>query len=359
MQRSILKKLDEKVASDAKLHNVHLLIHSDKLDIHWPMAVGETDGVAATPQQPYHTASVGKIFTSVLVAMLVEKGHVRFEDTVVQYLSEDIVKNLHFFKGKDYTGDIQIHHLLSHTSGLPDFYEDKPKQGARLLQEILDNPSRSWTPQETIQWSKVNLSPHFPPGNRVHYTDTGYNLLGLIIENITSKPYHEALHDLLFTPLQMKHSYLSQYSQPAMKSGYPVANLYIDDLIINVDDYHSFSSFYSGGQTVCTLDDQLLFMKALVNHQVIKKETLAKMMQWNKMRIGMDYGYGLMRMSFIPFSKKYIAWGHLGASGTCMLYFPNTDLYVIGGFNQTTYQSKGMSFIFFNVVRKLVKYAEG
>ncbi len=359
LQRSILEKLNKLIASDKKLHNVHLLIHSEKLNLHWPMAVGETDGSAAHPLQPYHTASVGKTFTAVLLAILVEKGLVKFDDPIVRYLPEDITKNLHIFKGKDYTNDIQIHHLLSHTSGLPDFYEDKPKQGKRLLHEILDNPSRSWTPQETIQWTKKHLTPRFQPGKRVHYTDTGYNLLGLIIENITLKPYHEVLHEYLFNPLQMKHSYLSHYSQPAIKSEYPVANIYMDNLIIKVDDYQSFNSFYSGGQTVCTLEDQLLFMKALVNHQIIQKETLDTMMQWNKMRIGMDYGYGLMRMRFIPFTQKYIGWGHLGASGTCMLYFPHSDLYVIGAFNQTAYQSKGMTFIFFNVVRKLVKYAEG
>lgn len=358
LRNSILTKLEKKTASDPKLHNVYLLIHSDKFDLHWPMAAGETDGVAATPQQPYHTASVGKTFTSVLLAILAEKGLVKFDNHIAQYLSADIVKNLHIYKGRDYTNDIQIHHLLSHTSGLPDFYEDKPKQGKRLLHQILDNPSRSWTPEETIHWAKEHLSPRFPPGKGVHYTDTGYNLLGMIIENITGKPYHEVLHDYLFNPLQMKHSYLSHYSRPAIKSEQPVAHIYIDDLIINVDDYRSFSSFYSGGQTVCTLEDQLLFMKALVHHQIIQKETLDTMMQWNKMRIGMDYGYGLMRMRFIPFTNKYVGWGHLGASGTCMLYYPIMDLYVIGGFNQTAYQSKGFNFIFFSVLRKLAKYIQ-
>lgn len=358
LRREIEKKLERKVALDPKLHNVYLLVHSDKLNIHWPMAAGKTEGVPANPNQPYHTASVGKTFTAVILAKLADQGLVKFDDPIVRYLPLDIVQDLHIFQGKDYTQEIQIKHLLSHTSGLPDYYMDKPKQGKGLLEEILENPSRFWTPQETIYWSKEHLTPRFPPGKRVHYTDTGYNLLGLIIENVTSKPFHEVLHEYIFHPLHMDHSYLSQYSEPAVKGDVPVANVYINDLKIKLDDYRSFSSFYAGGQTVSTLDDQLLFMKALVNHQIIQKETLDIMKQWNKMWIGMEYGYGLMRMRFIPFTRKYIGWGHLGASGTCMVYLPNLDTYIIGGFNQTAYRSKGMSFIFFNIVRKLEKLAK-
>lgn len=357
VRRELEMNLERKVASDPKLHNVYLLVHSDRLDIHWPMAAGETDGFPANPVQPYHTASVGKTFTSVILAILFEKGLVKFDDPIANYLPPHIHKDLHLFKGKDYTNDIQIKHLLNNTSGLPDFFKEKPKKGKALLKEILEDPARFWTPQETIHWSKKHLHPHFPPGKMVHYTDTGYNLLGLIIESITSKPFHEVLHDYIFTPLHMNHSYLSQYSTPSIKSDQPVANLYLDELKVNVDDYRSFTSFYAGGQTVCTSEELLIFMKALVNHQIIQKETLDTMQQWNKMWIGMDYGYGLMRMHFLPFTRKYIGWGHLGASGSCMLYFPNMDVYIMGSFNQTTYQSKSMNYIFLNILRKLTKYA--
>ncbi|WP_244873287.1 serine hydrolase domain-containing protein [Brevibacillus reuszeri] len=348
-------KLKGKVACDASLHNAFLLIHSEKLDIHWPMAAGSTDGVPANPMQPYHAASVGKTFTAVILSRLVEEGQASFEDPIAKYLPAELLKDLHLFKGRDYTPDIQLKHLVSNTSGIADYFEDKPEQGKAMLDEILENPTRFWTPQETIDWSKKHLKPRFAPGKKVHYSDTGYNLLGLIIERITSKPYHEVLHDYIFTPLKMDHSYLSQFSKPAMKSEYPVAHLYIDKLKINVEDYRSFSSFYSGGQTVSTLEDQLRFMKALKGNQILQKETLDTMHQWNKMWMGMDYGYGLMRMRFLPFTKKYIGWGHLGASGSFMLYMPNLDVHVIGSFNQTTYRSKGMNYLFFNVLRKVAK----
>lgn len=353
LERSLAKK----VADDPKLHNVYLLVHSDQQQIHWPMAAGKTDDVEAHPEQPFHTASVGKTFTAVILAMLEEKGLLSFDDPIAAYLPNELLQDLHIYKGKDYSADIQIKHLLGNTSGIPDYFEEKPQHGKGLLEEILAEPSRFWTAEETINWSKKHLSPRFPPGKRVHYTDTGYNLLGLVIEAITLKPYHEVLHEYLFDPLQMEHSYLAHYSEPAVKSEYPVAQLYIDHLKIKVEEYRSFSSFYSGGQTVCTLGDLLRFKKALVHHRLIQKETLDRMMQWRKMWLGLDYGYGLMRLRFLPFRKKYICWGHLGASGSSMLYFPHMDIYVLGSFNQTTYQSKSMNYIFFNVLRKMNKAA--
>jgi len=355
VKQEIERNLEKKVALDPKLHNVHLLIHSDKLNIHWPMAAGKTDEVLANPHQPYHTASIGKMFTSVLLAKLAERGLVKFEDPVADYLPSNLLEGLHIFKGRDYTYEIQIKHLLNHTSGLPDYYEDQPKQHRAFMQEVLEDPSRLWTPEETIQWSKKHLKPHFPPGKGFHYTDTGYNLLGLLIESVTSKRYHEMLHDYIFRPLQMRHSYLSHYSEPAVRSEYPVANVHLNKRKINVDEYRSFSSFYAGGQAVSTSEDLLVFMKALVEHQLVQKETLNTMQQWNRMWLGMEYGYGLMRMRFIPFTRKYLAWGHLGASGAFMLYFPNLDVYAIGSFNQTAYRSKGLNYLFFNVLRKLSK----
>lgn len=358
VKKEMEQKLASKLNSDPKLHNVYLLVHSDRLNIHWPMAAGRTDGVPATPDQPFHTASVGKTFTSVILTQLIERGLARFDDPIAKYLPPELLRGIHIYKGKDYSHDIQIKHLLSNTSGLPDYFEDKPKHRPPLLQEILADPQRFWTPQETIEWSKEHLRPHFPPGKRVHYTDTGYNLLGLIIESIAGAPYEEVLHEQIFRPLQMNHSYLSQFSLPAVQSAFPVAYLYLDQVKINVSEYRSFSNFYAGGQTVCTTEDLLLFMKALVNHQLVKEDSLRLMQSWSNMQLGLKYGYGLMRLQFLPFTSKYTVWGHLGASGSFMLYVPAMDVYLAGSFNQTTYRSKALRYLFLNVLRKLEKIIE-
>jgi hypothetical protein len=89
------------VDSNPKLHNAYLLIHSEKHNIHWNMAHGHTDDMPATAEQPYHTASIGKTFTAMIIAMLVEERKISYSDPIAKYLTEDLMKDLHLYKGKD------------------------------------------------------------------------------------------------------------------------------------------------------------------------------------------------------------------------------------------------------------------
>lgn len=336
----------KKVQKDRKIHNAYLLIHSEKLGIHMNIAEGSTGSMPANAQQPYYNASIGKLFTSVLIGVLVEKGMISYEDTITQFLDKNLLHNLHIYKGKDYTNKIKIRHLLNHTSGLHDYFGDKSKHGKPMIDMIFDDPSRFWTPQETIQWSKDHLKSHFPPGKGFHYSDTGYHILGLIIERITTKPFHAALQHYIFQPLQMNYSYLAHHSESMVKSNYPVADLYSGN--INVIQYRSLSIDYAGGGIVATAEDLLKFMKALVTYEIIREDTFDKMKDWAKFSIGIDYGYGLMNFKTIPIlmPKKYNAWGNAGSTGSFMFYHPAMDIYLIGSLNQFRYDSKGIRFMF-------------
>lgn len=351
----VQKRLDDIVQTDSMIHNAYLLVHSEENEIHWNMASGVTNQVKALADQPYHTASIGKIFTAVIIVMLAEEGKLNYDDRIVDYLPEDICRGLHVYKGTDYSNRILIKHLLSHTSGLPDFFEEQPKQSESFMELILKEPSVFWTAEETIKWSKRYLKSRFEPGKKIYYSDTGYNLLGLIIENITLKPYQEVLNEYIFKPLDMNHSFLLQYSEPSIKTNAPIANVYLGNQKIIVEDYRSFSSFYAGGQTVSTSEDLLKFMKALVNNELIHGKSLKEMQQWRKLwGLGISYGYGLMNIKLLPFMKKYAGLGHLGSISSFALYFPVLDVYVIGNFNQSKRIPKSMRFIL-SVLRDVSK----
>lgn len=358
VKSSIEEKFIKMVNSSAKIPSGYLLIHSDKHSIHWSMAHGQTESVPAHAHQPYHTASIAKIFTAAIVALLVEEGKIKYSDPIIKYLGAELLDGLHIYKGIDYSKDILVEHLVSNTSGLPDFYEEKPKQGKPFLDMILDDPARRWTGEETIEWTKQNLKARFKPGEKCHYTNTAYNLLGLIIEKATSMPYHEALHEYLFRPLHMKNSYLSQYSKPEEPSAYPVANVFLKDRPINVEEHISFSSIYSGGQAVSTSEDLLIFMKELVENQIIPAEALQNMMQWRKLWMGIEYGYGLMKIRMMPFTEKYNVWGGLGSLGSFMLYNPTYDIYIIGNFNSRGFVAKSVRFVN-SVIRTIAKGVNG
>ena len=334
------------VNKDHKIHNAYLLVHSEKLGIHLSIAEGLTNNVPANENQPYFVASIGKLFTSVLAGILVEQGKLSYEDTITQYLDDDLLHNLHVYKGKDYANQIRIRHLLNHTSGLHDYFGDKPNQGKSMLDIILNEPSHFWTPQEVIQWSKEHLKSHFPPGKGFHYSDTGYHMLGLIIEKITSIPFHSALKQYIFQPLGMNHSYLIQHSEPLEVVDYPVAGVYIRN--INVTQYRSLSVDYAGGGIVATSEDLQKFMEALVKHVIIREDNFEKMKDWAKFSIGIDYGYGLMNFKTIPvlMPVKYNVWGNAGSTGSFMFYHPEMDAYFVGSLNQFGYHSKGVRMMF-------------
>ncbi len=334
------------VQKDLSVRSAHLLVHAEKAGIHVNLAEGSTGGMPGNPQQPWYIASVGKLFTAVLVASLFEEGRLTLGDGVAAFLDDELLANLHLYQGTDYTREIKVRHLLNHTSGLADHFYP-------LLERLLEDPEFDSTPREIVEWSKAHLKPHAAPGAKFHYSDTNYHLLGLIIEAVTGMPFHQALRERIFAPVGMPHSYMLHYSEPIERSQYPMADFYKGDT--RLTDYRGYAAIdYAGGGIVSTSEDMLAFMKALVTHQLISPDTLDRMRDWVKYGFGIDYGYGIMRFKTVPIlmPRKFNCWGHAGATGAFMFYHPEMDAHLIGTFNQFTYERKSIRFMF-KVIDKL------
>jgi len=351
IKASIENSFSKQVQKDSSIKNAYLLVNSEKLGIHLNLAEGSMGDLPANPQQPNYMASVGKLFTSTLISILYEDGKLSFDDKITKFLDDEVISNLHIYKGKDYTQEIKIKHLLQQTSGLPDNFWP-------LLDELIKNQGLDISPREAVIWAKNNLEPDFPPGEGFKYTDTNYHLLGLIIESITNEPFHAALRKFIFEPLNMKHAYMLHYSEPIEKSQYPTADFFINETRMN--DMKGFGSLdYSGGGVVATTNDLLKFMKALVTHQIVTEETLDEMMSNpQKFGPGIDYGYGIWQITTVPIlmPKKFNSWGVVGATGAFMFYHPKTDAYIMGNFNDVSYQRKAVRFMLSNVINPLSKY---
>jgi D-alanyl-D-alanine carboxypeptidase len=340
-EQKIQTLLDKKVQKDKSLHNAMLLVHSDKYGIHWKFASG------VSVDHTYHVASIGKTITSALVAKLFEQGLIEYEDPVSKFLPKDLLDGLFVFQGIDFAEKVLVRHLLNHTSGIADYIADTSKTGKTVIDLAIDEPSRFWTPLDTIRWAKNNLKPHFPPGKGFHYADTGYQLLGLIVEKITGKPLHQSLNEEIFDPLGMAHTYQLFYSEPAKASHHPLANVYIGKH--DVTTFKSVSVVWAGGGLVSTTEDLLLFIQALKNNTLINKATFDRMKDWARFAKGIDYGYGLMSFRFkdlfFLLSNKYNMWGNSGSVGAYMYYVPALDTFLIGTFNQMEYEKKHVMFM--------------
>jgi CubicO group peptidase (beta-lactamase class C family) len=352
-------KLEKMVRKKKDLKNALLLIHSDKLNIHWKFAAGITglEHNQISADNPYHIASIGKTFTSIIIAKLYERGLINYDDPISKYLSSEMLNGLFVYKGIDYSKKVLVKQLLNHTSGIADYYEDKPIKGKSIKELIIKEPQRFWKPEDTIDYTRNNLKAFSIPGKRFHYSDTGYNLLGKIIEKITDKPFHENLHTEIFNPIGMENSYLLFYSEPKEKSPYQIADTFIGEH--EVSTYKSISIDWAGGGIVSTTEDLLLFHKAVVNNTFIKKETFERCRRdLGKFGFGMDYGYGILflnvgKMTFI-LPKTLNMWGNFGSIAAYMFYNPTYDVYIIGSFNHSNYVVKQVFFLI-NMIRKVSK----
>lgn len=344
IEETITTFFRKKVAKDPKVTNAYLLVHSEKLGIDLNLAEGDTEEIKANPSQPNYMASVGKLFTSTIIALLHEQGALSFSDKISKYLDQELMDNLHVYKGKDYSEDIQIRHLLNQTSGLPDnFYP--------LFDKLLEDPGFNMNPREAVEWAKQNLRPSAPPGKKAYYTDTNYHLLGLIVEKVTGKPFHEVLTEMIFAPLDMRHSSMLHASDPLDDPELPIADFYYKKTRLN--ELKGLAGIdYAGGGVVAPMAELLRFMKALVNGELVSGSTLEHMKS-DKARLypNFEYGYGLWQLKPVPLllPAKYNSWGVLGATGAFMFYHPELDAYLIGNFNHGAYQKKCVRFMFKNM----------
>lgn len=342
---SIEKSFRRQVQNDKNIKSAAILVHSETKGIHVNLSAGLNDAT-----QPLYMASVGKLFTSVLISMLYEMGKLSFEDRLKSYLNEDLLRNLHVYEGIDYTNEIKIKHLLNHTSGLADNFRP-------LLNKLLNDPNFNMSTEEAIVWAKTNEKPKFAPGEGFNYTDTNYHLLGLIIEKVTDIPFHEVLKQYIFQPLGMLNSSMLHYSKPLDETSGTVVDFYVNQY--NLANHKGYATLdYAGGGIVSTGEDLLKFMKALTSYRLIKKETLEFMMNDKaKYGIGIDYSYGMMQFKPVPIlmPKIFSAWGHAGATGSYMFYHPMLDAYMIGTFNDFSYEEKGVRFMLMKVISQLAK----
>lgn len=154
----------------------------------------QDEGRTLRPHDPFRVASVTKTVTAATVLRLAEVGAVALDEAIAEYLEPDLVARVHVIGGRSYADSITLRHLLTHTSGIHDYF-DKP-----FLAEVAAHPDRCWAPRELVEYAVTHGPPSFPPGEGFHYCDTGYVLAGLAVERTTGSPLHEVYRALVLDP---------------------------------------------------------------------------------------------------------------------------------------------------------------
>ncbi|NOU67228.1 serine hydrolase [Paenibacillus sp. LMG 31461] len=295
--------------------------------------------ISVSLNQPFHTASIGKVFTAVLIMKLAERGKLSLDSPVVTFLPPSELENLFVYRNVDYVNQVTIKQLLGHTSGVADYFDDPVIHKPTFMQRIVANPQEMWTPETLIDFTRRNQRSHGAPASRFHYSDTGYILLGRIIEQITGKSFSDNLHLEIFNPLQMNDSYLMFYSQPKHTSAEPIQDIWLNK--VEISRLPCLSCDWAGGGIVTTPQDLLLFQKALPSGSCINEASLQAMKTFpNKFRNGIHYGLGMMELHFEGFFFLLRGLprlqGHSGILGTHMFSHPESDTHIVMNFGSST-----------------------
>lgn len=297
--------------------------------------------------KPFYTASIGKMFTAVSIAILHERGLLDFDDKISEYLSNETMENLLQVNDHSYGHLITISHLLQHKSGLADYFEDEPFTGEpKLIDQLFINPNKVWKEKEVLQFYKHHLKGKFKPGTSYHYTDTAYLLLGLIIENISKQPLHEFFKTEIFFPLNLNHTYLNFKNSSIYKTGKMMKVMAGE---IDISAYKSLSADWAGGGIVSTNTDLITFFKALIDKKLIQSETLSLMQNWTRESMGMQYGFGIRQVNFNELSPSWdniVIIGHSGVTGAFLYYCSELDTYISGSLNQIYENKKAIGLIY-------------
>ncbi len=264
-------------------------------------------GVPMKPENVFELASITKQFTAVAILMLEEQGKLSVDDEITKFIPDYPTQNT----------KITIHHLLNHTSGVKSYTSMNLDSLARLDK----------TPTELIDVFK-NEPMDFKPGERFLYNNSGYVLLGYIIEKVSGKTYEDFIEQEIFQPLEMANSRYGKMSEliPNRANGYMTAESGFRNA-----DYLSLTLPYAAGSLMSTVDDMLKWQIALSTNRLIKKESLDKAINGSTLNNGdaIDYGYGLSKGD-LKGSSLYTHSGGIFGYSTNGIYFPEEEVYVIG-----------------------------
>lgn len=351
-----LQKLLDDLVSRPPIQQAILALESGDQSFRWIGTASEINqfNEHSGADTPFFLASIDKLYNATLVMMLSETGRLDLNEPISTYLPGYITRGLHRMGGVDHTRRITTKHLLSHTSGLADWLEDYPKGGPSLISRVLEEGDRALSIEEIANVVRDELCPHFPPQDlsakrpKVRYSDTNFMLIIAIIEAVTGQPLHRVHEQILFKPLELRHTYFPELSRPMDPTPEPMV------LRANGRPIHIPLLMRSIRGMYSTAPDTLTFLRRFVRNEIFQNpDTLATMQgNWNRFGFPLDraalrspgwpieYGLGIMRMRlprvFTSMQLLPPVLGHTGSTGCWLFWCPEWDILLSGSVDEVT-----------------------
>lgn len=254
-----------------------------------------------TPSTKFRLGSITKQFTSMAIMQLEERGLLKVDDSIGRHLAD---------YPKPVADQVTIHHLLTHTSGIPS-YTDSPDYRRQMMMPF--------SPKEMIDRFK-DKPLEFEPGAKFKYDNSGYFLLGAIVEKVSGKAYEDYLKENIFTPLEMRNTGYDR-SSAVLKNRASGYNLGPNGL--QNAPYLDMGQPYAAGSLYSTVEDLLLWDQALYTEKLLKEASLARIFKpWITAGNMGSYGYG-WGVSTVKGHKSVAHGGGINGFSTHIGRFPD------------------------------------
>ncbi len=260
------------------------------------------------PDTNFRMASVSKQFTGMAIAMLEEQGKIDCNDPLVNYFPDF----------PQYGHPITIRHLIHHLSGLPDYFMELCST---------DKSAKRPKNQDIFDFLKQKEKLDFAAGSRFGYSNTGYNLLGSLIEKVSGSSYPEFIESQLFQPTQMHHSIVIRDPEPDIKNR---AFGYSDWPFFDLNDYNSGNFLYGEDGVYTSLNDVVNWIHAIEHHVLVSPTMQQKIFLGSTTDQGDPVGYGYGWFLQELFGYQLISHsGHWVGFNNVIAYFPEAQLWIV------------------------------
>jgi D-alanyl-D-alanine carboxypeptidase len=306
-----------------------LEIGAPKLGFNFSAAEGlyaRNDSRPLNTDNTFRAASVAKAVTATTAVCLVAKQLWNLDDPIAYLLPPRVIGQLRRLRGLNDVNELTIRRLLSHASGLPDYFFAHQFQA-----QVRADPDHIWHPEELIEAAVQVGRLLFPPGTDFSYGDTGYVLVGIAIERLLDCSLADAYRSLVFEPLSMDATYLEwrEASRGGCLSHHYDGEKDLWDSNLSYD--------WAGGGLVTTASDLTRFLRGLFSGGLIGSHWLAELTNWQARTRWRPYSsaryirYGLGIATNIAYGEEIV--GVTGVWGAFAYYWPAGDATVAGTLN--------------------------
>jgi D-alanyl-D-alanine carboxypeptidase len=304
----------------------HVIV--DSVGLTWRTGLGFADVETRRPLKAdatFRTASITKTFTAASIYRLAEMNHLDVADPIERHLqpaSSALLRTAGYDQAR-----ITIDHLLAHSSGLRD-YAVAPE----FFAAVLADPARTWSRMDQVAFAMSLGGPHAAPGEGFVYSDTGYILLGEMIESKTGLALGAAYRTLLrLDALGLRATYQERID-PAPAGAGERAHQYIEQGVDGTAIDPSVD-LWGGGGLVSDAHDLATFVRALLQGRVIGNASLERMKTVTFAQPGRAPARGLFRVAV----GAHVCWGHDGFWGAVAIHCPKSGVTVAGTINTSPF----------------------